>query len=175
MKHPRAVIAGGAALLLGGGLLGWHLYLDHTAYRPPTVALTHGECGGLLDGPEVAKVLGGAPRVYVHTEFRKADETTPASIRCSVNGEDGRLLIAEASFGGVRAGGDSLGAAEFQCTLDGKGTGYRAVVELNGANGQLLADGPGRELMGKVAGGFAERAARTRLGCTGGAEQLTVK
>ncbi|MGW3073672.1 MULTISPECIES: hypothetical protein [unclassified Kitasatospora] len=174
MRHPRALTAGGAALLLGGGLLGWHLYLDHTSYRPPAVTLSHGECRGLLDDPDVARVLGGAPRVYVRTDYRTADETNPASVRCSVNGEDGRLLTAEASFGVVLPGGDSAGAVDFECTLDGKRTGYRAVVTLTGKDGKAVADGPGRERMGRIAGGFAERAAGKQLGCAGGAERLQV-
>lgn len=174
MKHPRALIAGGAALLLGGGLLGWHVYLDRTSYRPPAVTLSHGECRGLLDDPGVAEVLGGAPRVFVRTDYRTADERNPASVRCSVNGEDGRLLTAEAAFGVAPRGGDSAGAVSFECTLDGKRTGYRAVVTLTGKDGKVLADGPGRARMNGLARGFAERAAGKQLGCAGGAEQLDV-
>ncbi|MFE4396191.1 MULTISPECIES: hypothetical protein [Streptomycetaceae] len=174
MKHPRALIAGGSALLLGGGLLGWHLYLDHTAYRPPAVALSHGECRGLLDDPAVTGLLGGAPRVFVETTYRAATPDAPASVRCSVNGGDGRLLTAEASFGGVLSGGDSLGAVGFECTVDGRRTGYRAVLRLTGKDGKLLPDGPGRKRMGEAARGFAERAAGQQLGCAGGAERLDV-
>ncbi|MBD0674090.1 hypothetical protein [Streptomyces sp. CBMA156] len=173
MKHPRALTAGGAALLLGGGLLGWHLYLDHTAYRPPAVALSHGECLGLLDDPDVTALLGGAPRVYVQTDHRTADATAPASVRCSVNGEGGLLLTAEASVGAELTGGDSRGAANFDCVLDGRSTGYRAVVRLTGKDGRALADEPGRRRMGRLAGGFAERAGK-QLGCAGGAERLDV-
>ncbi|CAM5583094.1 hypothetical protein BOQ63_002530 (plasmid) [Streptomyces viridifaciens] len=172
MRHPRALIAGGAALLLGAGLLGWHVYLDQTSYRPPAVTLSHGECRGLLDDPGVAEVLGGAPRVSVRTDYRTADETNPASVRCSVNGEDGRLLTAEAAFGAVLPGGNSAGAIGFACTLDGKPTGYRAVVTLTGKDGKVLADGPGRARMNELARGFAERAAGKQLGCAGGAESV---
>ncbi|MEU3570994.1 hypothetical protein AB0E96_21620 [Kitasatospora sp. NPDC036755] len=173
MKHPRALVAGGAALLLGGGLFGWHLYLDHTSYRPPAVALSHGECRGLLDDPAVPGVLGGAPRVYVRTDFRAATGTEPASVRCSVNGEGGRLLTVEAGFGVVLSGaGGSAGAVDFQCALDGRSTGFRAVARLTGKDGKALADGPGRERMGGLAKGFAERAA-SALGCANGAEAVT--
>ncbi|MGW3039807.1 hypothetical protein ACWC9T_07070 [Kitasatospora sp. NPDC001159] len=174
MRHPRAVIAGGAALVLGGGLLGWHVYLDHTAYRPPAVTLSHGECLGLLDDPEVAELLGGAPRVYAETDYRTANGTTTPSVRCSVNGKGGRLLIAEVSSGYVRSGGDSVGAVSFGCSLDGRGSGYRAVVKLTDKNGALFEDGPGRERMGELASGFAKRAAEKQLGCADGAEQLDV-
>nr|BFD92505.1 hypothetical protein KitaXyl93_38650 [Kitasatospora sp. Xyl93] len=172
VKHPRALTAGGTALLLGGGLLGWHVYLDRTEYRPPAVSLSHGECRGLLDDPGIAGLLGRAPRVHATTEYRPATDGTKPSLRCRISGADGRTLTADAEPGTVGAGGDGLGAAAFGCAVNGRTEPYRAVLRITGKDGAPLPDGPGRERMGRLASGFAQRAAERQLGCTGGAERL---
>ncbi|MFJ6769685.1 hypothetical protein ACIQOV_01660 [Kitasatospora sp. NPDC091257] len=174
MKRSQALLAGGTALLLGGGLLGWHLYLDHGAYRPPAVSLSHGECRGLLDDPAVAELLGRAPRVFAVTEYTSATAEVKPSLHCRISGEDGRSLTADAEFGDVRSGGDTLGAAAFGCSVNGRTEAYRAVLRITVKDGGHLPDGPGRKRMGELAGGFAERAAERQLGCAGGAERLEV-
>ncbi|MFE7527249.1 hypothetical protein ACFU7Y_16220 [Kitasatospora sp. NPDC057542] len=172
MKRSQALLAGGTALLLGGGLLGWHLYLDHTEYRPPAVALSHGECRGLLDDPGIAELLGRAPRVFATTEYVPATAEAKPSLHCRISGEDGRSLAADAEFGDVRSGGDSLGAAAFGCSVNGRTEVYRAVLRITAKGRKPFPDGPGRERMGELASGFAKRAAEQQLGCAGGAEQL---
>ncbi|MFI2608083.1 hypothetical protein [Kitasatospora sp. NPDC018619] len=175
MRRPRALAAGGTALLLGAGLLGWHVYLDRTAYRPPAVALSHGECRGLLDDPGIAALLGRAPRVFATTEYLPAADGAKPSLHCRISGEDGRSLTADAGTTAVGTGGAGVGAASFGCSLNGRTELYLAVLRVTGKDGAAFADGPGRARMGELAGGFARRAAERQLGCAGGAEQLEAR
>ncbi|MFJ9693738.1 hypothetical protein [Kitasatospora sp. NPDC101183] len=167
MKHPRTVVAGVTALALGGGLLGWHVYLDRTSYRPAAVQLGHGECLGLLDDPSLPDLLGGQPRVRVRTDHR---DTGSPTVTCSVTGAGGRRLTAEASPGPARRGGDGVGSASFVCG-DAR---YHALVRLTGPDDRLLPDGPDSSRMAELARDFARRAAERPLHCPGGPEGLAV-
>ncbi|MEV8322363.1 hypothetical protein [Kitasatospora sp. NPDC056731] len=171
MKHSGPLIAGGTALLLGSGLLGWHLYLDHTEYRPPAVELSHGECKGALADPDVAELLGGTPRVFVSTRYRSAQPNSPAALDCTLTGERGRVLLAAVTKGSAAASGDNAGAVAFTCTLNGTTTPYRASLRLTDKT-LHATDSPSPARMGELATGFARRTAET-FGCANGAESLT--
>ncbi|MEU9076941.1 hypothetical protein ACFYUY_29505 [Kitasatospora sp. NPDC004745] len=173
MRHPRPLTAGLTALLLGGGLLGWHAYLDRTGYRPPAVSLSHDECRGALADPGVAELLGRTPRVFANTRYLAPQPDSRPVLDCDVTGQGGRTLFASVTDGAGGISGDGIGVAVFGCTLNGRTEPYQAVLRLT-EDGVRPAGGPGRERMGELVTGFAERAAAT-FGCAGGAGSLTVR
>ncbi|MFF2143579.1 hypothetical protein [Kitasatospora sp. NPDC058190] len=157
-------------LALGGGLLGWHLYLDRTEYRPSAVSLSHGECEGTLGDPGIAAMLGHTPRVFVETGLHIPDRGIKPSLRCTVEGQGGRTLYALA-VSVDRPTDLEDGQATFNCTLKGKAEPYRASLRV----GRLpQADTPARVRADELVTGFAARAAE-KLGCANGAESLTVR
>ncbi|WBP87747.1 hypothetical protein [Kitasatospora cathayae] len=172
MTRTGPLTAGATALLLlGGGLLGWHLYLDHTEYRPPAVALSHGECQGTLDDPGITALLGSTPRVFVDTGVRPATPDLKPGLVCTVQGQGQRLLFASVLSAGD-ANGTEDGEAAFGCTLNGKAEPYRARLRVD-RNFPPTAI-PDQEHRAELVTGFAKRAAE-KLGCANGAESLTVK
>ncbi|MFJ6379991.1 hypothetical protein ACIQI7_08305 [Kitasatospora sp. NPDC092039] len=169
MKRFRLVIAGSTALLLGGGLLGWHVYLDRTGYRPPAVNLSHGECRGTLDAPGFAALLGHTPRVFVETGFRVPARDGVPGLDCRVEGQGGRVLQVMAA-GAAYPGNGLDGEVSFGCTLNGKNEPYRAALRFS--PDFPSADRPDQVHVTELLTGFAVRAAQ-ELGCANGAESVT--
>ncbi|MFE4971002.1 hypothetical protein ACFRAR_02650 [Kitasatospora sp. NPDC056651] len=168
MKRFRLVIAGSTALLLGGGLLGWHVYLDQSRYRPPAVALSHGECRGTLDAPGFSALLGHTPRVFVETGFRPSTRDTTPGMDCRIEGQGGRVLQVMANSA-TYPGNGLDGEVAFGCTLNDKVEPYRAALRFGKVPS---ADIPDRKHVTELLTGFAQRAAQ-ELGCAGGAESVT--
>ncbi|MFJ7245622.1 hypothetical protein ACIQWA_13360 [Kitasatospora sp. NPDC098652] len=171
MKHIRTLTVGATTLVvLGGGLLGWHVYLDRTEYRPPAVSLSHGECEGTLDDPGFAALLGATPRVFVDTDFRTGTTDLKPRLRCSVQGQGERRVLAYA-FNTDEATVTAPGEATFTCTLNGKAELYWAALRPDRQFPQ--ADLPAPDRRDALLTGFARKAAG-KLGCANGAESFTI-
>ncbi|MFJ3787994.1 hypothetical protein [Kitasatospora sp. NPDC090091] len=188
----RAGVAAGVLALLGGGLAGWHAYLA-AADRPPMVALTHGECRGVLADERVGRLLGPVRTVQVETDHWPAEDGRPPRLRCFAAGpgehalsfeveasrsaEERANALARALPAGARrfeTGGSDRRAAviRFDCTVKAPGDGterpayFVATVKVGPRNGHPV-EGPGEQEMADLAVVLTRQAAEQVLGCTG--------
>ncbi|MCG6494822.1 hypothetical protein [Kitasatospora sp. A2-31] len=158
-----ALVTAGLIVLLGGGLLGWHRYLDASEHRPPAVDLAHGECMSTLADPAFAGLLGATQRVRLDTQYRPGDDKSGPVLICVVQGGGGRTLTASALglADGAPAPGDTVGTARFDCGPAGRTRPYLATVRLTGDTDHPVA-GPGATRMAELAAVFARAAAGTQ-------------
>ncbi|WP_153882793.1 hypothetical protein [Streptomyces sp. CB01881] len=189
----RAGAALGVLVLLGGGLAGWHAYLDAAADHPPAVSLSHGECRGALADERIGRLLGAARTVRVESDYRPAEAGRPPRLRCFAAGQGEHALSFEVEAArsaeeradaaaralpkGARrfdgGGADHrTGVLRFDCAVKAPETGeertayYLATVKA-GLRDRPPATGPGEETMAELAVVLGRQAAEQVLGCTG--------
>ncbi|GAB2691779.1 hypothetical protein [Kitasatospora kifunensis] len=188
----RAGAVAAVPLILGGGLFGWHQYLDADETRPPAVSLSHGECQGLLDDPRFGATLGAARTVSVHSQSIQAQSTDPLTLSCSVQGAGRRTLTVTAAGWATdpervheeygQAPRDFLsfpegeadahvGVVRFTCVTKSPADGtertryYLATLSLTDS-GDKSYQGPGGATTAELVVAFARRAAAKPLACT---------
>jgi hypothetical protein len=185
-------VAAAVLLVLGGGLFGWHQYLDADEARPPAVSLSHGECQGLLDDPRFGATLSSARTVSVRSQSTRVQPSDSLNLSCSVRGQ-GRRTLAVTTAGwasdaeriheeGLRVPQDFLafpqGEADahvavvrFTCVTKSPTDGtertwyYLATLNLTDS-GDKSYQGPGGATTAELVVAFARRAAAKPLGCT---------